>query len=112
MVKANGKAKPEPKANGKLRGKLRQLKAEQQLMLRTIQARIFKHQAEAGEHTRLARAALDQAQAAALEYNQALQNFAKRLGVDLNATQWDNEKLLFVDKPAQPGAAEGQAAAQ
>jgi hypothetical protein len=76
--------------------------------LRTIQSRIFRHQAEAGEHTRLARAALDQAQAAALEYNKALQAYAKRLGVDLNAIAWDNDKLEFVDKPQeQPSGAEG-----
>ena len=104
VAKANGKAKP-PR-------KIRQLKPAQQLLLRTIQSRIFRYQAEAGEHARLAREALDNANKAALEYNKALSDFAKRRGVDLNVTAWDNEKLEFVEKPPVQPASEASAQAE
>lgn len=84
-------------------GAIRQLTQDQQFALRTIQARVWRFEAQAAQLEK-------QARAADLEFQTALKNFAKKLGVDLNGVGFDLEKLIFtrldvkqvVEAPAQP----------
>jgi hypothetical protein len=83
-------------------GHLPQLKTDQQLVLSRIQKRILQYQVESAAHLEEARKLGDQARAADLEFQKAAQDMAKRIGIDINAVQFDFDKLQFVKKEAAP----------
>jgi len=95
-------------------GKIRQLTAEQQLMLRTIQARQARYEANAAtiknQAQEQANILMQQAGSCQAEYNKLLQEYMQRLGIDVNSTNWDNDKLQFIPKPSAPADAEQKAA--
>lgn len=86
-------------------GHVPQLKPEQQLVLSRIQKRLLQYQVQAAQHTEEARKLVDQARAVDLEFQKALQDIARRRGVDLNAVLFDFDNLQFVKKEATPEGA-------
>jgi acyl transferase domain-containing protein len=93
--------------NASRNGHIPQLKPEQQLVLSRIQKRLLQYQVQASQHTEEARKLVDQARAVDLEFQKALQDMGRRLGVDLNAVLFDFDKLQFTKKEAE-GSTEGK----
>jgi len=72
-------------------GHIKQLKADQQLVLAKIHRRVLLHRDEA-------RSAADQSQAAFMELQQAVAAYAKTLGHDLATVGFDLDKFEFTKK--------------
>lgn len=92
----------------KRNGHIPQLKTDQQLTLSKIRSRALEHRYRAEALVVQARTAVDQANAADMEFHQVLARFAQALRVDPNATDFDVEKMQFKRKEVKSEADVGR----